>query len=101
MNPQFGAPNFVLTNFLTSGEVTATSELLIPAIEFSSLHISSMVLHLSSIVSTGSALARATNRGASKGQGIPILKSFHEERPLMMLSSDMREQIANTAGSVS
>ena len=26
MNPQFGAPNFVLTNFLTSGEVTATSE---------------------------------------------------------------------------
>ena len=76
MNPQFGAPNFVLTNFHTSGEVTATSELLIPAIGFSSLQISSSVRHLRSIVSTGTALARATNRGLDKGRAFQSLKVF-------------------------
>ena len=42
-----------LTSVLTSGEVIATSELMIPAIGFSSLRISSPVRHLRFIGSTG------------------------------------------------
>ena len=39
------------------------------------------------------ALTRGTKERAGQGQGIPILGRFHKERPLMMLCSDMGDEI--------